>query len=116
MRAIIRRSVWPEFSDMNDDAKPKTGLRRAVLTALSVLLGGGLAIAGLSFAVGSLMSRYEGEGGFAGYLLTVFGDAFQGRPAALALLLSPAAMLLLWWVVIRFWRFRPPADTRTDDS
>ena len=101
---------------MNDEATPTGGLRRWAMTVLSVLSGGGLAVAGLSFAVGSLMSRYEGEGGFLGYLLTVFGDAFQGRPAALALLLSPAAMLLLWWIIIRFWRFRSSADIDTEDT
>ncbi|MDJ0929319.1 MAG: hypothetical protein QNJ73_16900 [Gammaproteobacteria bacterium] len=101
---------------MNDHAEPTGGLRRWALTVLSVLLGGALAVAGVSFAVGSLMSRYEGEGGFAGFLLTVFGDAFRGHPAALALLLSPAAMLLLWWIVIRFWRFRQPVHANSDDT
>ena len=58
---------------MNDDVTPTGGLRRWALTVLSVLFGGGLAVAGLSFAVGSLMSRYEGDGGFAGGALSDTG-------------------------------------------
>lgn len=93
---------------MDSSTSLRTGLRRRLTTGAVVVFCGALAAAGLSFAVGSAMSPYEGEHGFAGFLGIVFGDALRGRPAALALLLSPAAVLAVWWGVAWLWR-RPDA-------
>ena len=101
---------------MNDPARQSRGLRRGLLTLLTIVLGGGLAVAGLTFAVGALMAPYEGEHGLWGFLGQVFGDALRGRPGALALLLSPALCIAAWWLVIRIWRYRPAAAAARQDT
>ena len=101
---------------MNATARQTPDVRRGLLTLLAVVLGGALAVSGLTFAVGSLMGTYEGEHGLWGFLGEVFGAALQGRPGALVLLLSPSLCLATWWLVFRLLRYRPRTSADHDTT
>jgi hypothetical protein len=79
--------------------------RRAVSKSIAIICLGAIIAPVAVFLFGFLLiAPYEGEGGALGFLGSVYGDALAGSPAAWALLLSPAAMILTWWAVARALR------------
>lgn len=90
-------------------------LRRR-LYALLIILVAGMVLAPVAvyvFGV-NLIAPYEGDGGALGFLGSVYGDALQGKAAAWALLLSPTAFVLTWWVAFRL--ARAPRPTARDGA
>ncbi len=89
---------------MTDSPILRAGLRRRAIATLSFVVAGAIAAPALVYAFGSLLGPYEGPNGFGGFLTDVYGDALHGRLAAIGLLLSPAAYVLCWWLIILVWR------------
>jgi hypothetical protein len=49
----------------------------------------------------TVMAPYEGDSGLSGFLASVYSAALAARPGALALILSPAGLLLTWWLIFK---------------
>lgn len=92
---------------MDTDRIQAGNLRRHATAVAGIVIAGAIAAPALVYAVGSLLGPYEGPNGFLGFLSDVYGDAFTGNPAALGLLLSPAALLLSGWLIVLAWRRTP---------
>jgi hypothetical protein len=88
---------------MSQPEASKPPKRRSVLTSSLYILVLGAVIAPVAvYLFGSLLiAPYAGEGGLAGFLTNVYGDAARGEAAAWGLLLSPATLILTWWLVVR---------------
>lgn len=97
----------------NSKPRPLRVLRNLALIAVV----GALVTPVLAYFVGTALGPYEGEGGLAGYVLSVFGAAFEGGAAAWGLLLSPALFVALWWSLIRLIGLGRPtgSDVETED-
>ena len=79
--------------------------RGVVSTSIAIICLGAVIAPVAVYLFGVLLiGPYEGEGRALGFLGSVYGDALAGSPAAWALLLSPAAMILTWWAVARALR------------
>ncbi len=89
---------------MSSPLIPASGLRRSAITILIIIAAGAVIAPALVYAVGSLLGPYEGPNGFIGFLADVYGDALHGKLAAVGLLLSPAAFVFSWWVIVLAWR------------
>ncbi|HHQ15179.1 MAG TPA: hypothetical protein ENK16_09115 [Chromatiales bacterium] len=89
---------------MNSSRIPADGPRRFAITALIIIAAGAVAAPALVYAIGSLLGPYEGPDGFIGFLASVYSDALHGKLAAVGLLLSPAAFVFSWWLIVLAWR------------
>ena len=49
------------------------------------------------------VATYEGSRGLASFFGVIYGDAFQGKPLAVLLLLAPALVLVTWMLHRRIW-------------
>lgn len=80
----------------------------APLLALAGLaLAGGLIVPIASYMAGKrVIGAYEGKLGLSDYLGSVYGAAGRGELLAWWLLLSPALIALVWYLVIRLGRGR----------
>jgi len=88
------------MSEPETSQSPKR--RSALSNSLYILVLGAVIAPVTVYLFGSLLiAPYAGEGGLAGFLSSVYGDAARGEAAAWALLLSPAALILTWWLVVR---------------
>jgi hypothetical protein len=73
-----------------------------VLSLLGLALTGGLVLPIASYVVGKrVIGAYEGKLGLSDYLDSVYGAAGRGELLAWFLLLSPALIALVWYLVIR---------------
>jgi hypothetical protein len=73
-----------------------------VLSLLGLALTGGLVLPIASYVVGKrVIGAYEGKLGLSDYLDSVYGAAGRGELLAWLLLLSPALIALVWYLVIR---------------
>jgi hypothetical protein len=73
-----------------------------VLSLLGLALTGGLVLPIASYVVGKrVIGAYEGKLGLSDYLDSIYGAAGRGEPLAWFLLLSPALIALVWYLVIR---------------
>jgi len=88
---------------MSDPEASNPIKRRSALTSSLYILVLGAVIAPVAvYLFGSLLiAPYAGEGGLVGFLSSVYGDAARGEAAAWALLLSPASLILTWWLVVQ---------------
>jgi hypothetical protein len=85
--------------------KREKGRGRGGMLIAGLCLAGALLVPFAVYLFGStLMGPYEGEAGLAGFLAAVFSDVFRARAGALALVLSPAAFVLLWWLIFHLLR------------
>lgn len=73
-------------------------LAACLLMPFAVYLGGSI-----------LAGPYDGPNGLPGLVLTIYGDALSGHPAALLLLSLPLMLLMIWKLCL--W-LRKAADTR----
>jgi hypothetical protein len=86
-----------------------TGLRSyltPVLAMLGLALAGGLALPIAGYMAGKrLIGAYEGKLGLTDYLNSVYGAAGRGELLAWWLMLAPALIAIVWYLVIRVgWR------------
>ena len=101
---------------MENTADPSRRRSPLFSGALILVLGAIIApVAVYLFGV-LLIAPYEGDGALLGFLGDVYGDAAAGEAAAWGLLLSPAALILTWWVVIWLWRRGRPTPDKVDKS
>lgn len=99
------------------DRKTSRPGRRTALTLLILCLAGALLAPVAVYLFGStVMGPYEGDGGIGSFTAGVFAAAADGKPGALALLLSPAALVLTWWLIfLLLGRARPENETEIDN-
>lgn len=80
--------------------------------------GGALVLPVVAYvAGGQIVGPYPGPRGLASYLGGIYGDALGGHPLALALVLTPALVMLIW--LARAWlhgRWRSMAAMQHDNS
>ena len=87
------------------DRNPSRPARRTALTLAILCLAGALLAPVAVYLFGStVMGPYEGDGGLAGFSASVFAAAVEGKAGALALVLTPAGLLLTWWLVFQLLR------------
>ena len=91
---------------------PRTALTLLILCVAGVLLA---PVAVYLFG-STVMGPYEGDGGFMRFAGSVFSAAAGGRPGALALLLTPAGLVLTWWLIFRLLRRRPANVEPTENN
>lgn len=73
-----------------------------LLSLLALALAGGLVVPIASYVTGKrVIGAYEGKLGLSDYLDSVYGAAGRGEFLAWWLLLSPALIALVWYLVIR---------------
>lgn len=85
-----------------------------LLTLVGLALAGGLVLPIASYMAGKrVIGAYEGKLGLSDYLDSIYGAAGRGEFLAWWLLLSPALVALVWYLVIRWGRQRP---TGLDDQ
>lgn len=84
------------------------------LSLLGLALTGGLVLPIASYVAGKrVIGAYEGKLGLSDYLDSVYGAAGRGEFLAWWLLLSPALVALVWYLVIRLgWNPSANADGR----
>jgi len=87
-------------------ATPRPGYRTAMLLLIACLAGALLAPVTVYLFGSTVMGPYEGAGGLGGFTASVFSAAADGKPGALALLLTPAGLALTWYLVARLLRLR----------
>lgn len=75
--------------------------RSLLLFAVLSLLGVLLAPLVVYWFGSTVMGPYEGDSGLSGFLASIYSAAWAARPGALALILSPAGLLLTWWLVVK---------------
>ncbi len=81
-----------------------------VFTLLALALTGGLALPIASYMVGKrLIGAYEGKLGLTDYLNSIYGAAGRGEVLAWWLLLTPALIAILWYLLVRAgcWSVKP---------
>ncbi len=79
-----------------------------LLTLAGLALAGGLVLPIASYMAGKrVIGAYEGKLGLSDYLDSIYGAAGRGEFLAWWLLLSPALIALVWYLVIRWGRERP---------
>lgn len=80
-----------------------------LLALLGLALAGGLGLPVASYMAGKrVIGAYEGKLGLTDYLDSVYGAAGRGEFLAWWLLLTPALVAGVWYVVIRLgWRREP---------
>lgn len=90
--------------------------KKRLQTLLALLVTGAVIIPVAAYLVGgAAVGPYEGEGGLAGYLGTIYRSALRGEQAALTLILTPLLITTIWWLSLRFAR-RAGAVTGSDAS
>ena len=98
---------------MEPNTSPRA--RGTALTLLLLCLAGALLAPVAVYLFGSsLMGPYEGDGGLAGFMTGVFSAAVECHYGALALLLTPAGLVLTWWLIFQLLkpkRLDPEIDT-----
>lgn len=91
-------------------------VRSTLLFTLGVLglaLAGGLLLPVAAYLAGKrLIGAYEGKLGLSDYLGSIYAGAAQGELLAWWLLLTPALVALLWYLLLRLGR--RPADRQDD--
>ena len=105
----VQKACVMSAPETSKSSKP----RSALSSSLYILVLGAVIAPVAVYLFGSLLiAPYAGEGGVAGFLSDVYGDAARGEAAAWALLLSPATLILTWWLVAQARRAmrRPIAD------
>ena len=76
-----------------------------LLAILGLALVGGLALPIAGYIAGKrLIGAYEGRLGLTDYLSSVYGAAGRGELLAWWLLLAPALISILWYLIIRVGR------------
>ena len=76
-----------------------------VLAILGLALAGGLALPIAGYVAGKrLIGAYEGKLGLTDYLNSVYGAAGRGELLAWWLLLTPALIAIVWYLIIRAGR------------
>ena len=76
-----------------------------ILTLIGLALTGGLVLPIASYVAGKrVIGAYEGKLGLSDYLDSVYGAAGRGEFLAWWLLLSPALIALVWYLIIRLGR------------
>jgi len=82
-----------------------------LLALLGLALAGGFLVPVASYVTGKrVIGAYEGKLGLSDYLGSVYGAAGRGEILAWWLLLTPALIALVWYLIIRLgWR-RTAAD------
>ena len=84
------------------NAQRQSAGRSLLLFAALSLLGVLLAPLVVYWFGSTVMGPYEGDSGLTGFLGSVYSAAWAARPGALALILSPAGLLLTWWLIFKF--------------
>lgn len=85
-----------------------------LLALLGLALAGGVVLPIASYVAGKrIIGAYEGKLGLSDYLDSVYGAAGRGEVLAWWLLLAPALIAGVWYLVIRLGRRRSPD---ADDS
>lgn len=84
----------------------------SLLALLGLALAGGLVLPVASYMAGKrVIGAYEGKLGLSDYLDSVYGAAGRGEFLAWWLLLTPALIAGVWYLVIRLgWRRSPDTD------
>lgn len=77
-----------------------------ILAILSLALAGGLVLPVAGYMAGKrLIGAYEGKLGLTDYLSSVYAAAGRGEILAWWLVLTPALVAILWYLVLRLgWR------------
>lgn len=91
-----------------------TTLSKKRLTRVAALLLTAIVfIPAAGYLIGStIVGPYEGDGGLAGYLGTIYLSAMRGERAALTLILSPLLIVVIWQISLLLFR-RGQADAAT---
>lgn len=85
-----------------------------LLAILGLALVGGLALPIAGYVAGKrLIGAYEGRLGLTDYLSSVYGAAGRGELLAWWLLLAPALISILWYLIIRVGQ---RSGSATDDD
>jgi hypothetical protein len=87
----------------------QTGLRSRLTPIFAILglaLAGGIALPIAGYMAGKrLIGAYEGKLGLTDYLSSIYGAAGRGELLAWWLMLTPALIAILWYLVLRVgWR------------
>lgn len=105
------RRVWTERAPTDnlwDTRAVQTRLLSRLTPVLAILglaLAGGLALPIASYVAGKrLIGAYEGKLGLTDYLSSVYAAAGRGEFLAWWLLLTPALIAMLWYLIIRTGR------------
>jgi len=71
----------------------------------AVLLTAVVIIPVVAYSIGSyVVGPYGGDGGWVGYLSTIYVAAGRGERAALLLILAPILIVMIW--IVSLWLFR----------
>lgn len=85
---------------------------RSLLAVVALALAGGLLLPVASYVAGKrLIGAYEGKLGLSDYLSSVYAAAGRGEPLAWWLLLAPALVALVWYLVLRLGGSWAPRDS-----
>lgn len=84
----------------------------SLLALLGLALTGGLVLPVASYMAGKrVIGAYEGKLGLSDYLASVYAAAGRGEVLAWWLLLAPALIAVVWYLIVRLgWRRAPDPD------
>ena len=78
-------------------------MRPATTYATFALIAGLILLPVAIFLFGQLAAgSYDGPAGLPGFLGDIYGDLLRGKLLAWTIVLSPAALVSIWWAVVRF--------------
>lgn len=82
-----------------------TTILRWLLLLAALALSGALIVPAIAYAAGKrLIGAYEGKLGFMDYADSIYAAASHGEALAWLILLSPALVWLVWFLIIRLQR------------
>jgi len=74
--------------------------RKLSITVLLLAFFGLVILPMLAYAVGLVViGPYEGTGGLAGYMRSIFDALINRAPSAIVLVASPLAIGVIWWLI-----------------
>ncbi len=79
--------------------------KKILIRIAALLFAGAVIIPVMAYLVGgTIVGSYEGNGGLAGYLGTIYLSTWHGERAALMLILAPLLIVVIWLTALRIFR------------